>query len=76
VRFTRKGDALYAMLLAKPKGTEVTIESVSVPDGAMVTLLGREGVLQHTAEGGNLTVTLPGGLEESPAYTVKIAPGA
>ena len=76
VRFTRKGDTVYAILLAKPAGSQVTIESVPAPDGAAVTLLGQDGALEHRAEGGNLTVTLPGGLEESPAYTLKISPGA
>ncbi len=75
VRFTRKGEAVYAILLAKPGAGEVTIESVPVPQGASVTLLGHDGALEHHGESGNLTVTLPAGLEDSPAYTLKIAPG-
>jgi len=76
VRFTRKGDVIYAILFAKPKGREVTIESLDVPDGAMVSLLGAAGNLDHRAEGGNLTVTLPAQLADAHAYTLKIAPGA
>jgi alpha-L-fucosidase len=74
VRFTRKGDALYAILLAKPGAATVTLDSVAAPQGASVTLLGREGALEHQAEGGNLTVTLPGELGDAHAYTLKIAP--
>ena len=75
VRFTLKGETLYAILLAKPAGQEVTLESVPAPQGATVTLLGHDGPLKHRAEGGNLTVTLPAGLGDAHAYTVKISPG-
>jgi alpha-L-fucosidase len=72
VRFTRKGDAVYAILLAKPGGSEVTIESLPVKEGATVTLLGQQGALKHRSENGNLIVTLPAGLPDAHAYTLKI----
>ncbi len=75
VRFTRKGETIYAILMAKPKGREVTIESLAVPAGSDVMLLGAAGKLGSRVEAGNLAVTLPASLPESHAYTLKIVPG-
>jgi alpha-L-fucosidase len=72
VRFTQNNDALYAILLARPKASEVTILSVPVADGSTVTLLG-SGKLDWTAAEGNLNVTLPANLPSAHAYAVKIA---
>jgi alpha-L-fucosidase len=76
VRFMRKGKATYAILLAKPKGRKITIQSFAAPDGAEVSLLGGAGKLEHQSEGGSLTVELPDTLAESHAYALKIAAGA
>ena len=72
VRFTRKGEAVFVILLAKPKRREVTIESVPVAAGASVNLLGSAAALEHRSEGGNLIVTLPADLPEAHAYTLRI----
>ena len=72
VRFTRNDQTVFAILLAKPKGNEVTLESVPVPAGASVTLLGVDGVLEHRAEGGNLIVTLPADLPDAHAHVLRI----
>jgi alpha-L-fucosidase len=72
VRFTRKNKTVYAILLAKPKASEVTILSVPVAEGATVTLLGT-GDLAWTAKEGNLQVTLPANLPVAHAYAIKIA---
>jgi len=73
VRFTRKEDAIYAVLLGRPPAGEITIESVAVGDGSSVGLLGGPEVLEHRSEGGSLVVTLPSDLPEAHAYTLKIA---
>jgi alpha-L-fucosidase len=72
VRFTRKGEVVYAILLGKPKGATLTLESVPAA-GAVVTLLGHDRPLQTRVEGGNLIVTLPD-LPDAHAYALKIAP--
>ena len=71
VRFTRKGETIYAILLGRPKGAEVTIESLTVPVGASVSLLGG-GVLESEVEGDNLRVALPSNIPASHAYVLKI----
>lgn len=73
VRFTRNGETIYAILLAKPPGGEITIESVPVADGAIVELLGSAGHLKWSVESGNLTLTLPKDLPDAHAYAIKIA---
>lgn len=73
VRFTRKEDAIYAVLLGRPATAEVTLESVPVGPGGSVSLLGGSGALRHRSEGGNLVVTLPVELPQAHAYTLKIA---
>ena len=42
VRFTRKADALYALLLGTPAGVEVHIHGVRTTAGSEVRLLGRD----------------------------------
>jgi len=74
VRFTAKHDALYAILLARPSGSEAVIEELTAPEGASVTLLGAEGELDHRAEGGGLAISLPADTAEAYAYAIKISP--
>ncbi len=71
VRFTSRGETVYAVLLDKPKSSQVVLESFALPAGASVELLGHEGALQAAAEGENLSVTLPP-LPEAHAYALKI----
>jgi alpha-L-fucosidase len=66
VRFTTRGDTLYAYLLAKPSDPRVTISSLatSSPHTAGrkvqdVSLLGADGKLQWTQDASGLTVQLP-----------------
>jgi alpha-L-fucosidase len=74
VRFTRGGDALYAILLHKPRGTQIVIESLHATEGSSVTLLGDGHPLAWKQEGVHLAITLPDRLWDSPAYAVKLAP--
>ncbi len=75
VRFTRKGEALYAILLGRPKTRSVAIVELSPSKGSEIRLVGTEGALAWTQEGANLVVNLPGSLQESYAYALKITPG-
>lgn len=76
VRFTRKGTTLYAILLAQPKQQKLTVESLPVPAGSHVSLLGGPAKLDQQVDSGKLTVTLPANLFRSHAYVLKIVPGA
>lgn len=75
VRYTAKGDALYAIVLDRwPGTTPVTLKSLGEPAGKItgVTLLGSDAkpTFVQTAEG--LTVTLAGDAPSEFAFALKI----
>jgi alpha-L-fucosidase len=74
VRFTRTGDALYAIVLGTPTMRELRIDGLSVADGAEAELLGREGTLPHRNDGGQLVIDLPEQMPGSPAFALRIRP--
>lgn len=76
VRFTRKGEVLYAILLGRPRQAEVTIRSLAAPAGSRIGLLGGKQPLKFTQQGEDLTVVLPWPLWQAHAYAIRIAPGA
>lgn len=51
VRFTARGEGVYAILLGAPPGPALTLEELPLADGARVELLGR-GPLSWRREGG------------------------
>jgi len=79
VRFTTKGDVLYAVLLAWPD-TEAVIQSLGTNlrlytgEVADVTLLGSTGPLNWKREEAGLRVTLPAQKPCDHAYVLKITP--
>ena len=74
VRFTQNGRALYAILLDKPKGAQVTLQSLLVDEGTTVQLLGQDGALDWQQDGEDLTIMLPETLPDSPAYALRLSP--
>jgi alpha-L-fucosidase len=74
LRFTRKGEALYGVLLDRPQQPLVTIESLRAGEGTAVHLLGRAEALAWRQQGEHLAVTLPEDLPEAPAYALRITP--
>jgi alpha-L-fucosidase len=76
VRFTRKGEVLYAILLGRPRQAEVTIRSLAAPAASRISLLGGKQPLKFTQQGEDLTLVLPWPLRPAHAYAIKIAPPA
>lgn len=72
VRFTQKGDAVYAFLLGEPKATTVTIRDLPLKHGATVTLLGASGNLEWVQKAPDLQLDLPSSLSGHYAYTLKM----
>ena len=60
VRFTTKGETLYAFVLGWPKAS-ITIHALGTPAGRVtaVRLLGHDGVLQWSQEATGLEIALP-----------------
>jgi len=77
IRFTVKGDALYAIILGRWPGAEINIASLAqgqVSEGkiASVTMLGATGALSFTQSADGLKVSLPATPPCDIAYTLKI----
>jgi alpha-L-fucosidase len=74
VRFTQNQESLFLHILNKPKGSEITIESLVIAANTTIQMLGYEGNLNWKQDGENLTISLPINLEDAPAYAFKITP--
>jgi alpha-L-fucosidase len=80
IRFTTKGDALYAILLAWPESGEAVIQSLSANlrlhprEIGSVKMLGVKGPLKWSRGKSGLKVTLPPDKPCDSAYVLKIAP--
>ncbi|HSR30972.1 MAG TPA: alpha-L-fucosidase C-terminal domain-containing protein [Anaerolineae bacterium] len=74
MRYTQNGKHLYAILLGRPKGNLVTIESLLVDEGTTLHLLGQDQALEWRQEGEDLRITLPKELPDSPAHTLRLTP--
>ncbi len=77
IRFTRKGDALYAIVMELPLERTVLIKSLPTRAGAGpitdVSLLGHAGALVWTQDETGLRVALPATLSSEHAIALKIA---
>jgi len=78
IRFTTKGDTLYAIVMAWPENGEVLITSLAsnaAPSGkiAQVALLGHEGKLEFSQDATGLKVKLPEKKPCDTAYALKIS---
>ncbi len=77
IRFTVKGDALYAIILGKWPGSSALITSLAQGNSTSgkitsVTMLGSNGELSFTQSPAGLTVNLPATAPCDVAYTIKI----
>jgi alpha-L-fucosidase len=74
VRFTGKQGSLYAILMERPRGQEVTIEALQASEGMRVELLGDGGPLHWVQAGSALEIQLGRQLPESHAVCLKMTP--
>lgn len=72
VRYTRKGNNLYAIIMDENIGNILRIRELEIPREAQVSLLGSESDLRWEQEGSTLVVKLPEGRAEQMAYTIKV----
>ncbi|HEX8466028.1 MAG TPA: alpha-L-fucosidase [Abditibacterium sp.] len=78
IRFTVKGNDLYAIILGAWPGAEATVKSLATgqaPAGKItsVSMLGAPGTLQFTQDATGLKVKLPATAPGKLAYTLKIS---
>ena len=73
IRFTRKGESLYAFLLGRPTGAEVAIPALVAKSDTAISLLGTEGALRWSNTDGKLVIAT-GELRGEHAWGLKITP--
>jgi alpha-L-fucosidase len=80
MRFTAKGDVLYAFAMAWPENGTLTIKSLAQGSAdfpreiARVELLGARGPLVFARDASGLVVNLPAAKPDDYAHTLKITP--
>ena len=74
VRYTRKDDALYAILLGAPPGATVTLPGLRAEPRTTVWLLGVGASLAWRQTGEGITVAFPAPPPASPAIALNLAP--
>src|SRR5690606_922374 len=73
VRFTTKGDTVFATLLATPEGRELRLLDVALPREVRVELLGH-GALAARRAGADLVVAWPAAAPPRPAHALACRP--
>lgn len=73
IRFTRKGDSIYAFLLQRPQGSTVTIPQVLASDGMKVQVLGG-GFVSYSQKGRDLELSISSKLPGESAVALKMTP--
>jgi alpha-L-fucosidase len=74
VRFTQKGDAVYAVLLGTPEDGPVLVRGLEMDPGCRVELLGFRRALSWEQRTEGVAITLHGPLTGTPAYSFRISP--
>ena len=72
VRMTCDADHVYAIVEGAPH-TEFRLGGLTLPDGSEVTMLGNDRRLPHRCIGGELVISLPDHLPDSPATVFAIS---
>ncbi|MEX2717643.1 MAG: alpha-L-fucosidase [Candidatus Sigynarchaeota archaeon] len=75
VRFTRKGNDLFAIILGTPSRPRVEVLSLQIPASSKLQLLGKEGELEWKQEGSSLVMIIPDFPTDVPAHAIKIIGG-
>ncbi|MDX1983341.1 MAG: alpha-L-fucosidase, partial [Bryobacteraceae bacterium] len=74
VRFTKKGDSLYAFLFQPPAAGAFTVPGVLAPEGMKVELLGQAGAVTWNQQDNDVVVAAPAQLPGAYALTLKMTP--
>lgn len=74
VRYTRKGDTVYAIVLGPPRGQEVVLPELQPGIGGQVHLLGYGEPLRWQARGSGSAIELPGDLRCGPGFVLRLTP--
>ena len=70
VRFTKKGDKLFVILLDTPKESSIEIPGLTAKPGTLISLINPNADISWSQKGDSLEITLPEELPESPAHVL------
>ena len=73
VRFTKKGQTVYATLLGKPAAPTITLQKMPVKSTTKIYLVGADTPLTWKQEGSDLRVSLPPTLPGNYAYVLRFS---
>ncbi|MCY4539431.1 MAG: alpha-L-fucosidase [Chloroflexi bacterium] len=73
LRFTTTDEAIYVTLLGAPSESEIVIEGLEAPAGAIVQLLGHDADLTWRQSSADLAIQLPQDLPQAHAHSLKIS---
>jgi alpha-L-fucosidase len=73
VRFTSKGEAVYAIVLGTPPDTQVSLDDLQLRPDTTVHLLGCQEPLPWSPSGGRVLLTLPQPLAPGPAFSLRFS---
>ncbi len=74
VRFTKRGDTLYAIVLAAPREASLELRDLVPAGDARIDLLGHPTPVKWQRRGPHLAITLPETGTRAPAYALRIRP--
>lgn len=74
VRFTQKGDTLYATLLDTPSGPSFVLEGLRAADGTTIQVLGQDMSANWQQSDQGITVELAQPLSEATAHALSLTP--
>jgi len=74
IRYTRKGDALYAILMDAPRPGPLVLPGLKPVSGASIQLLGCEGDLSWRQQADRLIIDVPGDRPPGFAPALRMTP--
>jgi alpha-L-fucosidase len=74
IRYTRKGDVLYAIVSGRGEGQGIAIPGATADRAAVIEMLGRRGVLKWSQQPAQIQVAAPEGKPAYGAEAVKVTP--
>jgi alpha-L-fucosidase len=74
VRFTRRGDSLYAIVLGPISGGEIRIDDLVLAEGVVVDILGGDDDVTWRPSEGGVIIDTGSGLPEFPAGAIRLTP--
>ena len=75
VRFTRRGDCVYAMVIGTPHSRRISFSDVDGSEVPRVRLVGHTGSVEWGVDDGLLSVVLPERLPPDPVVTFDLGAG-